>query len=67
MLDTPYGDRWFMPSTESYVVRLITDAGGDYIYKKNTGNASTPIDFEEAIPARFGGRYVAACGDGEHA
>lgn len=48
MLNTPYGDSWFMPSTESYVARLIKDAGGDYIYKKNTGNASVPIDLEEA-------------------
>lgn len=48
MLNTPYGDNWFMPSTESYVARLIKDAGGDYIYKKNTGNASTSIDMEEA-------------------
>ena len=48
MLNTPYGDSWFMPSTESYVARLIKDAGGDYIYKKNTGNASAPIDLEEA-------------------
>ncbi len=48
MLNTPYGDSWFMPSSENYVVRLITDAGGDYICKKNTGNSSTPIDLEEA-------------------
>ena len=27
-----------MASTESYVARLIADAGGDYIYKKNTSN-----------------------------
>ncbi len=48
MLNMPYGDSWFLPSTESYAVRLIKDAGGDYIYKKNTGNASTPVDMEEA-------------------
>lgn len=48
MLNTPYGDSWFMPSTQSYMARLIADAGGDYIYKKDTGNASTPIDIEEA-------------------
>lgn len=48
MLNMPYGDSWFMPSAGSYAVRLIEDAGGDYIYKKNTGNASTPIDMEEA-------------------
>lgn len=48
MLNTPYNDTWFMPSTVNYSVRLIIDAGGDYIYNKNTGNASAPIDTEEA-------------------
>lgn len=48
MLNTPYGDSWFMPSTKSYVATLVTDAGGDYIYKKNTSNSSMPIDLEEA-------------------
>ncbi len=48
MLNTPYGDSWFMPSTKSYAVQLIEDAGGSYIYGKNTGNVSLPIDLEEA-------------------
>ena len=48
MLNTPYADSWFMPSTTSYLARLIADAGGDYIYKKNTSNHSLPIDLEEA-------------------
>jgi iron complex transport system substrate-binding protein len=48
MLNTPYADSWFMPSTTSYLARLIADAGGDYIYKKNTSNHSQPIDVEEA-------------------
>lgn len=48
MLNTPYNDAWFMPSTKSYAVQLIQDAGGDFIYKKNTGNASLPVDMEEA-------------------
>lgn len=48
MLNTPYADSWFMPSATSYVARLIADAGGDYIYKKNTSNHSLPIDMEEA-------------------
>ena len=48
MLNAPYGDAWFMPSVESYVARLIADAGGDYVYKKNTGNASASIGMEEA-------------------
>lgn len=48
MLNTPYGDSWFMPSTKSYAVQLINDAGGSYIYGKNTGNTSLPVDMEEA-------------------
>lgn len=48
MVNTPYGDSWFMPSTKSYAVQLINDAGGIYFYDKNTGNASLPINLEEA-------------------
>lgn len=48
MVNAPYGDSWFMPSTESYAIRLISDAGGHYIYDRNTGNASQPVDMEEA-------------------
>lgn len=48
MLNVPYGDSWFMPSASSYMARLISDAGGNYIYTKDTGNISAPIDLEEA-------------------
>lgn len=49
MVNAPFLDSWFMPSTESYVAKMINDAGGEYIYKKNTGNSSLPIDIEEAL------------------
>lgn len=49
MINLPYGDSWFMASTSSYLVRLIEDAGGDYVYKKNNSNESRPIDLEEAF------------------
>ena len=48
MINTPYADSWFMPSTTSYIARLIADAGGDYIYQQNTSNHSLPIDLEQA-------------------
>ncbi|MDE7409716.1 MAG: ABC transporter substrate-binding protein, partial [Muribaculaceae bacterium] len=48
MLNVPYGDSWFMPSAESYMARLINDAGADYVYKKKTGSTSMPVDLEEA-------------------
>lgn len=48
MLNTPYRDSWFMPSTDNYIVQLITDAGGDYLYPENDSNRSVVIDLEAA-------------------
>lgn len=48
MLNTPYGDSWVMAPTSSYVARLISDAGGNYVYTANDTNRSMPIDMEEA-------------------
>ena len=48
MLNTPYADSWFMPSTQSYMARLIADASGDYLYKRDTDNTSATVDDEEA-------------------
>ncbi|MDE7096533.1 MAG: ABC transporter substrate-binding protein, partial [Muribaculaceae bacterium] len=48
MLNVPYGDSWFMPSASSYMARLISDAGAEYIYAEDTGNTSLPIDLEKA-------------------
>ena len=49
MLNTPYQDVWYMPSDSSYLVRLIEDAGGEYIYGgRNNGSGSVGISLEEA-------------------
>lgn len=48
ILNAPYNDNWWLPSTNNYMSQLIADAGGDYIYKENIGNASKIIDIEEA-------------------
>lgn len=48
MLNSPYGDSWFLPPTGSYMVSLITDAGGDYVFKENDSRASMPVDMEKA-------------------
>lgn len=49
MLNLPYRDTWFMPSTKSYAVRLIEDAGGEYIYPQNDSNSTVPVSLEEAL------------------
>ena len=48
MFNTPWNDSWVMPSTQSYMTRLITDAGAESIYKENTTNSSMPIGLETA-------------------
>lgn len=49
MLNIPYQDVWYMPSDESYMVRLVEDAGGSYIYAgRNTTEGSVGISLEEA-------------------
>ena len=49
MFNLPYQDVWYMPSDESYMVQLVTDAGGDYIYRgKNTSRGSRAVSLEEA-------------------
>lgn len=48
MLNTPYGDMWYMPSQGSYIVKLLQDAGAQYIYNQHLGNQSQTIDMETA-------------------
>lgn len=49
MFNTPYQDVWYMPSDESYMVRLVEDSGGEYIYKgRNRSFGSVGISLEEA-------------------
>ena len=50
MFNLPYQDVWYMPSDDSYIVRLVEDAGGEYIYKgKNPAGGSRGISLEEAL------------------
>lgn len=48
MLNTPYRDTWFMPARNSYMVRLIEDAGAQYVFAENTAAQTQPIDLERA-------------------
>lgn len=49
MVNGPFGDIWYMPSDENYMVRLISDAGGEYVYESNHSGPSTGIGDEEAL------------------
>lgn len=49
MFNLPYQDVWYMPADGSYMVQLVEDAGGEYIYKgKNITRGSKAVSLEEA-------------------
>ena len=48
MLNTPYRDSWFIPSEQSYMARLIRDAGAEPYTCSAEGNTSQAIDTEQA-------------------
>lgn len=48
MLNTPYREAWFTPTPQSYMVRLINDAGGKVFTTDGKGNESQPINIEQA-------------------
>jgi len=47
LLNVPYGDAWYVPGKDSYVYRLIADAGGEIMGSRD-GMMSTTISVEEA-------------------
>lgn len=48
ILNSPYRDTWYFPGTDSYPVRLIEDAGGEYIGESYRGDRSVPVSMETA-------------------
>ena len=50
MLNLPYRDTWFMPPHNSYMVRLIEDAGGEYIL---TESGTDDAEREQRVLAHY--------------
>ena len=48
MFNSPYRDTWFMPPEGSYMIRLLNDAGGEYVFTDDGDNRSDVIDLEQA-------------------
>lgn len=43
------GDVWWAPAGNSYVAQLISDAGGDYLFKETKGTGSVALSMEEIV------------------
>jgi iron complex transport system substrate-binding protein len=56
-LGLPFKDTWFISPGNSYISRLISDAGGDYIWKETQSEISMPFGIEnvylKALKADF--------------
>ncbi|MBI9053122.1 MAG: ABC transporter substrate-binding protein [Bacteroidales bacterium] len=42
----PWKDSWYVPGGQSYLAKMVEDAGGEYIWKENESRESTPYDIE---------------------
>lgn len=49
MLNAPYKDVWYLPGDRSYMVRLLDDAGGDYLGRGEDTDVSRPVSAEKAL------------------
>ena len=46
LLGLPWKGSWFVPGGNSFLAKMIHDAGGDYIWKENESRESLPFDIE---------------------
>lgn len=53
----PFNGRWYIAGGNSFVGKLLQDAGGDYIWKHTTHTGSLPVDielvFEQGAEAQY--------------
>jgi iron complex transport system substrate-binding protein len=44
-----YGSSWYVPSGQSFMARLYSDAGADYVFSYLPGSGGTPLSFETVL------------------
>lgn len=45
----PFAGVWHLPGGKSHTAQLIADAGGEYLWADNTGQAGIPLDLERVF------------------
>ena len=48
LMNVPYGDAWYIPGGDSYMARLVNDAGGEILGSVPGASASSVISLEDA-------------------
>ena len=49
VVGAPFGGVWWMPSGRTYVARLLSDAGADYLWAGDTTRGSLNLDLETVL------------------
>lgn len=49
LLGLPFRDTWFISPGNSYISRLISDAGGEYLWKDSVSDVSMPMGLENVF------------------
>lgn len=49
MTNEMYGNIWYMPGGNSFLAKIISDAGGNYLLKDNSEVGSVSMSFEQVI------------------
>ena len=47
--NSPFGGVWYMPGARSWLARIVSDAGGDYLWHDNKNTASIRLNFESVF------------------
>ncbi|MDK2978523.1 MAG: cobalamin transport system substrate-binding protein [Bacteroidales bacterium] len=45
----PWKDTWYVPGGNSFLAKMVDDAGGDYIWRENNSRESIPLDIEHVF------------------
>lgn len=57
LLGLPYKDTWYISPGNSFISKLISDAGGDYIWSNTISSASMPYGIENVYFGALGADY----------
>lgn len=49
LIGLPWKDVWYVPGGNSYLAKMIEDAGGEYLWKMNDSKESLPFDIESVF------------------
>ncbi len=67
LLNMPYKSVWYVPGGNSYVAKLLSDAGFEYFWKTDTSTVSLPLAFEAVVPVALQAEYWLMPGTAESA